>query len=152
MSELQCQVARWLGKKTVHKERLVQLLVARMTWDWESYNKLLGKTPYKDLENQVIRMDICHYDFPAHLNKVIKSIGQLQPAKDFEGCGSYNSDILKVLEKEFLELNKKLQSFSLGKTPEKNTRYKMWLIACFAKTIKQYVGWEYKIEGLHAIK
>jgi hypothetical protein len=35
-------------------------LLARLTWDWESYEKLQHGGRFKDIEFQACRMDICH--------------------------------------------------------------------------------------------
>jgi hypothetical protein len=34
------QVTKWLGDKNPDKERIVHLLLARLTWDWKSYEAL----------------------------------------------------------------------------------------------------------------
>jgi hypothetical protein len=150
--DLHRRVARWLGKKTVQKEHLVLLLVARLTWNWESYHKLVGKTDHEDLEYQVCRMDICHYDFPSNLQQVIKGIGQLRAVGQFEGCGSYHSGIRKAIEKEFQDLNRELKLHFQIKQPAKTKIFRSWLMACLAKTIKEQAGLKHPIEVFKAIK
>jgi len=46
-------------------------------------------------------MDICHYAFPKHLDLLIQGIGRMEPIKNFEGCGSFNSEIKTYVEEQF---------------------------------------------------
>jgi hypothetical protein len=133
------QVSRWLGKPEPEKERLVRLLIARMLWDWKSYEKYKTGKDNSELEYQVCRMDICHYDFPGNLVRVIKAIGRLEPADGFEGCGSHNAQIRTVAGQEFLGLNDLLKSIFTAPHPSKDDLMKAWLTACLAKTIKEQV-------------
>lgn len=59
--------------------------------------------------------------------------------REFEGCGSYNTDIKTYLEKEFLELNDTLLSLKNKSGQNKNDLIKAWLVACLAKTIKENI-------------
>jgi hypothetical protein len=115
--------------------------MARLTWDWESYEKLQHGGKYKEIELQACRMDICHYSFPKNLNLLLQAIGQLKPVKEkeFEGCGSYNNEIKAYLEKELFGLNNRLKSLMIRGQSDKNVLIKNWLIACLAKTIKEDV-------------
>lgn len=150
--ELDQNIASWLGDKTPEKERLVRLLLARMIWDWESYERFLKKDQNKELEHQVCRIDICHYNFPENLDLLLKGIGVLKPIEEYEGCGSYSSDIKTFIEKEFstliLSLNDLKKSKSTDDQSEKNKAIKVWLLACLAKTMKEQVGLTQKIDGL----
>lgn len=58
------KITTWLGSKSPDKIRLVRLLLARLIWDWDAYEKYQEKGEYKELEFQASRMDICHYAFP----------------------------------------------------------------------------------------
>jgi hypothetical protein len=146
--KLEQKILKWLGKKIPEKERLVQLLIARLKWDWESHEKLTGAEENKELEFQVCRMDICHYNFPRNMDQVIQGIGKLEPVQNFEGCGSYNPDIKMHIKKEFLELNKWSKSILSIEHPDKLERIRLWLIFCLSKTMKEQTGITLPIEGL----
>ncbi len=134
------QIQLWLGEKTPDKLRLVRLLVARMTWDWESYEELQHGGEYKDLELQVCSMDICHYAFPKNLDLLLKGIGEMRPVEKFEGCGSFDNNIKSFIENKFSILNDMLKSLTDGGKSDKNKLIKIWLIASLAKTIKEQVN------------
>ena len=91
--EFDDNISKWLGKKNPDKFRLLKLLLARMLWDWELYKKLQKKGEFEELEKQICKIDICHYAFPSNLDLLLKSIGEMKPANDFEGCGSFNDEI-----------------------------------------------------------
>jgi hypothetical protein len=135
------QIQRWLGEKNHDKVQLVRLLLARLTWNWESHEKLQQGGIFKGIENQASRMDICHYAFPKNLNLLLTSIGQMNPVeeKQFEGCGSYNFGIKAFLKKEFLDLNDSLKSLQINNDLNRNDLIKTWLVACLAKTIKENI-------------
>lgn len=137
--KLSQQIHEWLGEKSPAKVRLVRLLLARLTWDWKSYEEYQSAGRFKDIELQACRTDICHYAFPGNLNRVIQAIGQMKAADEtgFEGCGSYNDEIKESLEKEFSELNDMLHYFREKMDKNKDDLIKVWLIACLAKTIKE---------------
>jgi len=136
------QIHEWLGDKNSDKTELVRLLLARLTWDWKSYEKLQHGGKFKDIELQASRMDICHYAFPENLNLLIKGIGKMKAVeeREFEGCGSSNINIKACLEKEFLDLNDTLKSLKNKSRQNKNDLIKMWLVACLAKTIKENIN------------
>ena len=134
------QITKWLGKKNLEKERLVLLLRARLIWDWKSYEELQHGKENKELELQVCSIDICHYNFPKNLDLLVQGIGEMKPVEAFEGCGSFNSDIKKLIEKEFSILNDLLKSITSVNKPDKNELVKAWLIVCLAKTLKEQVS------------
>lgn len=136
------QIRKWLGDKNPDKTRLVRLLLARLTWDWKSYEKLQHGGELKDIELQACRMDICHYAFPKNLDLLLQGIGQIKPVKEkeFEGCGSYDANIKAYLEKEFLDLNDTLKSIKFNNGSNRKDLIKAWLIACLAKTIKENIN------------
>lgn len=136
------QIRKWLGDKNPDKTRLVRLLLARLTWDWKSYEKLQYGGKFKDIELQACRIDICHYAFPKNLDLLLKGIGQMKAVeeKEFEGCGSYNANIKTYLEKEFLDLNDTLKSLKINNRSDKNDLIKAWLLACLTKTIKENIN------------
>ena len=144
------KVQTWLGDKNPDKLRLVKLLLARLTWDWTSYEKLLQNGKYKDIEFQASRQDICHYAFPDNLDKLIQGIGQMKAVDEnkFEGCGSLNSTIKTYLEKAFSDLNNKLKYFHENNKTSKNDLFKIWLTACLAKTIKENIKIVAPINGI----
>ena len=135
------QIKKWLGNKNSEKLQLVKLLVARLTWDWTSYEKLQQGGELTDIKSQASRMDICHYAFPNNLDLLLKGIGQMKAVeeKTFEGCGSFNIEIRAYLEKEFLDLNNILKSLQVNNESKKDDLIKIWLIMCLAKTIKENI-------------
>ena len=133
------QVEKWLGNKSADKERLVRLLLARLTWDWKTYEGLLQKGEHEDLEFRICRMDICHYAFPSHIDMVLQGIGRMKPVEGFEGCGTYSADIKAWTEKEFSALNDWLNSLVHNPSPNREKLTRIWLIACLAKTVKEHV-------------
>lgn len=134
------QIMKWLGDKNPDKERLVRLLLARLVWDWESYEELQPGGEYKDLEFQACRMDICHYAFPKNLDLLLQGIGKMKAVEEFEGCGSFDSNIKAFVEKEFSNLNDLLKSLISTGESDKNESIKSWLIASLAKTLKEHVN------------
>ena len=144
------RIHKWLGDKNPDKIRLVRLLLARLTWDWKSYEKLQHGGELKDIELQACRMDICHYAFPKNLDLLLQGIGQMKPVKvkEFEGCGSYDNNIKAYLEKEFLDLNGMLKSLIIIGKSDKNELIKAWLIACLSKTIKEDVNLSIQITDI----
>ena len=64
----------------------------------------------------------------------------MKPAKDFEGCGSFNTPIRVVIEQELPALRDQLQSLVDRGQPAKNELVKAWLCTCLIKTIKEQVG------------
>lgn len=142
---LDVRISEWLGERTFDKERIIKLLIARLTYDWEPYKKLQKGGEFIDLEYQTCRMDICHYAFPEHLDSLLQAIGEMKPSKDMEGCGSFNSQIKAIVKKEFSELCFTIQKMTASdnfKTRNKNDQLKVWLYACLAKTIKEQIGLE----------
>lgn len=138
--ELSRQIAKRLGNKNPDKERLVRLLIARLTWNWKSYEELKQGKEYKKLELQACRIDICHYTFPKNLDLLLQGIGEMKPVEAFEGCGSLDSGIKTYIEKEFSNLSDLLKSITGVSIPDKNELIKAWLISCFLKTLKEQVG------------
>ena len=134
------QITNWLGKKNLEKERLVRLLIARLIWNWKSYEELRHGKENKELELQVSSIDICHYNFPKNLDLLLQGIGEMMPVEAFEGCGSFNSDIKKFVKKEFSILNDLLKPLTSVDKPDKNELLKAWLIASLAKTLKEQVS------------
>ena len=140
--KLDKQVVEWLGEKIPKKKRLIRLLMARLTWDWKSFDELQKGGELGQLEYQICRMDICHYAFPKNLDNLLMSIGIMKPAEGFEGCGTYNENIKTYLNTEFLELCNWLKANNLENNinRDKKELMKVWLIACFTKTVKEQLG------------
>jgi len=133
------KVKTWLGPANPYKTSLVSLLRARLLWDWDAYEKL-KKSDDDELENQVCRIDICHYKFPKNLNSLLQAIGRNAPVKDFEGCGSCNRDIKKIVTHEYDDLTAMIDQLSREKPAAKTTPVKKWLIFCLLKTLKAQTG------------
>lgn len=148
--KLKQEIPEWLGDKNPDKVRLVRLLLARLTWDWSSFEKLQQGGEFVDLDSQTSRLDICHYAFPNNLDKLIKGIGQMKAVEEnkFEGCGSFNTEIRLYLEKEFIDLNNSLKSFQIKKEVTKNDLIRKWLTLCLAKTIKENIKISIPIAGI----
>ena len=137
--ELNRHVLDWLGHEDPEKIRLVCLLIARMTWDWKSYEKYRTGHEGDQLEFQVCRMDICHYNFPGNMDLMIRAIGQLKPVHDFEGCGSCTPKTKLIVEKKIVEINRMLESVSKEEM-DADQRTRSWLLSCLAKTLKEQAG------------
>ena len=137
--ELNTQVKKWLGDKNQNKERFVRLLIARLIWDWEGYKEFQQSGEYKELEFQICRMDICHYAFPRHLDLLLQAIGRMQSIENFEGCGSFNIEIKKYIEGQFLLLYDYIKSNIKNKL-EPNEKIQLWLTASLAKVLKEQVS------------
>jgi len=132
-------IQKKLGNKNEDKVRLVRLLLARLTWNWKSYEEFQHGEKYNELKFQICRMDICHYAFPANLDRVLKGIGEMKPVENFEGCGSFNGDIREFIERELLVLNGLFKTFYIGDKSDENNRVKAWLTTCLIKTLKEQV-------------
>jgi hypothetical protein len=139
-NELNQQITKWLGDRNQDKERIVRLLVARLMWDWKSYEEHQQGGEYKELEFQACRMDICHYAFPKHLDLLLQGIGRMEAIDNFEGCGSFNSEIKTYVEEQFSILCDYLKSNTNKNNSEQNKQIKIWLTASLAKTLKEQVG------------
>lgn len=140
--ELGQQIENWLNDKVPEKERLVRLLLARLVWDWKSYEELQLGGEYKNLEFQACAMDICHYAFPANLDLLLQGLGKMKAVEKFEGCGSFDANIKAFVENEFRDLNNSLKSLISSGKSDKNELTKTWLTACLAKTLKEQVNSE----------
>ena len=148
--QLAREVEAWLGERSPEKDKLVSLFLARLTWDWKTLEQLSQKSMEeirlqgddRGLEYQIYRMDICHFAFPVHLINVIRGIGKMRPVDNFEGCGTYNSNIKKSIHAELHKINNWLLSRKeagfVNQDQEELTR--IWLFACLSKTIKEQVG------------
>lgn len=139
-NEINQQIPKWLGDKNQDKERIVRLLIARLMWDWKLYEEYQQGGKYKELEFQACRMDICHYAFPKHLDLLLQGIGKMEPIDNFEGCGSFNSEIKTYVEEKFSMLCDYLKSNTNKNNLDQHEYIKTWLIACLAKTLKEQVG------------
>lgn len=137
---LESRISKWLGDKTVDKERIVRLLIARLTYNWETYENLQQGGQYKELELQCCKMDICHYAFPDHLNNLIQGIGKMQSCEDLEGCGSFNSEIKMHIAEKYSEIVSAISDISKSRSlsdTNVNDMFRIWLFLCLAKTIKE---------------
>ncbi len=138
--QLEEKIEKWLGNESTDKTRLVRLLVARLIWDWTSYEELQKGGQYKELEQQIIRMDICHYAFPENLDSVLQAVGEMKPLKSFEGCGSYNAAIQAHVKKELSSLRTILQMMIDKGQSDRDELIRAWLLTCLIKTIKEQTG------------
>jgi hypothetical protein len=134
------KITKWLGQRDPEKERLVRLLIARLKWDWKTYEGLLEDNANKELENQVCRIDVCHYNFPGIIDSLLNGIGQLKPVEAFEGCGSFTSNIKSSIKDEFNLLRDRIKDILYEQKPDKRAMMRTWLYLCLAKTLKEQVG------------
>ena len=140
-NEFEDNISKWLGVKNPDKIRLTKLLLARLLWDWDSYNKLQIKGEYEELEKQICRIDICHYAFPTNLDLLLKSIGEMKPAESFEGCGSFNEEIKEVVIREIKYINNYLIKWSKeNKIHTQSRMYKIWILQSLKKTLTEQVN------------
>ena len=134
------KVQNCLGEKDIEKRRLVQYLLARLTWDWKSYEELQHGGEYKDLEYQIGRMDICHFAFPLNLERLLRGIGEMRSIDNLEGCGSFNNAIREFVEKELHTLFDLFKSLYYDHKHDENSQIKAWLTVCLMKTLKEQVA------------
>jgi hypothetical protein len=141
--KLEYKIRKWLGQKDPDKKRIVRLLIARLTYDWEAYNKLQRGGKFKDIEYHACRMDICHYSFPGNLDELLKAIGKKKVVRSPEGCGSFNPERKRFLTEMFSEICfriLKIKKREMDKSLITSDRLRLWLLACLAKTIKAQIG------------
>ncbi len=131
------KVQNWLGDKNIDKLRLVQLLLARLTWGWKLYEEFQHGGVYKELEFQICRMDICHYAFPLNLNNLLQGIGKMSATKNFEGCGSFNNTIQEFIQKELITLYNLFRSLYVDHKTDEKSQIRAWLTVCLIKTLKE---------------
>jgi len=131
------KVNELLGDKNDDRKRLVQLLVSRLTWEWESYERLQRGGEFEELEFQICRMDICHYAFPQCLESVIQGIGEMKPVDGFEGCGTFSNEIRQTVRNQLDSLNHLFVRFQKSDPSDPAGLIKAWLVACMIKTMKE---------------
>ncbi len=137
---MKAHVTKLLGERNNEKERLVELLIKRLLWRPIERHSL--GVQLDQLQDQIERTDICHYTFPDNIEQVLAGIGSLAPAKDFQGCGSYNSRIKRQVSVWFQQLCKWINGEPgfLDRVLGKRNNLKIWLAACLAKTLKEQVS------------
>ncbi len=133
-------IQKWLGERAPEKIRNVQMLIVRLTWDWESLEEINKVHMNRELEDQIMKVDICHYAFQGNLKSLIKAIGKNQPADDFEGCASCSEKRRPYFEKEFRFLLKKCKKLEQSLQSGGNSLMKAWLRLSFAKVIKEQIN------------
>lgn len=145
-TEQRQQVKDLLGDNTAEKERLVRLLIARLTWNWKKCQELQHED--NELDQQALRIDVCHYSFPDNLDSLLQGIGSLRPVQQFEGCGSISFDAKVLAERETRSLVDELQTLRTVEQAEKAAKIQTWLIACLVKTLKEQAGLTIEITEL----
>jgi hypothetical protein len=95
-----------------------------------------------DFWPQVEAIDICHYAFPANLNRLIEGIGRLEPVPGFVGCGSFGDAQRRLAEESVHSLSAWLRREPSGLQGRlgQRTLLKEWLVTSLAKTLKELVG------------
>ena len=88
------------------------------------------------------RTDLCHYSFPANVEKMICAIGRLEQVPDFVGCGSCDETRSRMAREYFRNLCAWLRGrrSSLASQLGERSPVKEWLAACLAKTLKEHGG------------
>jgi hypothetical protein len=143
-NEIYTNVSTWLGNKSPQKEKLVRIVVAKLTHDWKSLKKFNHYSKNKQLAYFAYSMEIWHYTFPKKLEKLLQDIGKME-AKNSDPDGSYTIDEegKTNIENEFAILcnlmNSEKFSSSNGLT-EKDELIKIWLIASITKALKEQTG------------
>jgi hypothetical protein len=125
-----------LGNTNASKVRLVSALVNRLVLrpDRQPLPPELGA-----FWLQVEATDICHYAFPANLERMLEAIGRLQPVPEFVGCGSFDEARRELARESVRALGAWLrgQPSRLADQLGDRTPLKEWLAACLAKTLKE---------------
>jgi len=133
------EVKRTLGDRTAPKSMLVSALVARMLLR-EDRQPLPSELAafWEPIE----RTDLCHYSFPANVEKMICAIGRLEQVPDFVGCGSCDETRSRMAREYFRNLCAWLRGrrSSLASQLGERSPVKEWLAACLAKTLKEHAG------------
>jgi hypothetical protein len=103
----------------------------------------VGQLPFTGLEpmyaTPVEATDICHYTFPANVQKMIQAIGKLELEPGFVGRGSCNPERRDMARRHFHALCTWLRGEpgSLDAQLGDRKPVKEWLAACLAKTLKE---------------
>jgi len=142
------QVTAWLEEKNDTKGKLVSMLLDRLLY--KSLEKYLEGGELKGLEFQVMATDICSYAFPGNIEKVIRAIGRLEPVNDFDGCGTADAEIKSFITGEYKRLCIWLKKDRAGIDSifGKKEPFKIWLVACLAKTMKEQTHLVYPLPDL----
>ena len=132
-----------LGAQNDTKSTLISALLDRLLWKFEEDRRQIPEE-FAELREQIDRTDICHYSFPANVERMICAIGRLEPVSDFEGCGSFDNERRRLAEEYFHALCTWLlaKKSSLDTQLGNRTPAKEWLAACLAKTLKDHIGLE----------
>ena len=138
---LTMKVYNALGEPDYNKRVFVEALINRLLWKFGNTRQPLSEK-FDEIGEQIDRTDICHYTFPANVERVISAIGRLTPLSDFEGCGSFGSEQQCLTEEYFHTLLNWLhkRKCRLDEQLGESTPLKRWLAACLAKTLKEYTG------------
>jgi hypothetical protein len=136
-------VSGWLGNKSPEKEKLVRIIVAKLTYDWKSLKKFNQGSVNKGLAYFANSVDIWQYAFPKMLDKLLQDIGRIE----FKMYDPYEKpDIGKHeitnIENEFSIICKwiRLGNVSMCGSANINDLIKIWLIASITKTLKDQTG------------
>ena len=135
--EFKQRVKSWLGERNRSKDMLVRMLIARLLY--RSVEEYRRGGEWIILEYQIESTDICNYAFPANLEKLLQCIGKLQPVEVHDGCGTSNAEIKSFIIKVFSKLCEWLMSDIPDLGFGKNEPVRIWLVACFAKTMKEQI-------------
>ncbi len=135
--EFKQRVKLWLGERSKSKDMLVRMLLARLLY--RSVEEYRRGGELKILEYQIESTDICNYAFPQNLERLLQGIGNLQPVEAHDGCGTYNAEIKSFMIRRFSKLCEWLKSDIPDLGFGKKEPARIWLVACFAKTMKEQI-------------
>jgi hypothetical protein len=77
-NEIYTNTSNWLGNKSPQKEKLVRIVVAKLTHDWKSLKKFNHTSENKRLSCFAYSMEIWNITFPEKLDLLLKDIGKIE--------------------------------------------------------------------------
>jgi hypothetical protein len=133
------KVPGWLGTRSTEKEKLVRIIIAKLTHDWKSLKIINPGTVNKGLAYFANSVDIWQYTFPKMLDRLLLNIGKIE----LKTGNLYEiSEIGKVaktnIENEFSIICNLISSGNdiMYGIADKNELIKIWLMASITKTLK----------------
>jgi hypothetical protein len=143
-NEIYTNVSTWLGNKTPQKEKLVRIIVAKLTHDWKSLKRFNHSSENKGLAYFAYSMEIWNITFPEKLDLLLQDIGKIE-AKNIDPNKSHSidKDEKTNIEKEFAIICNLMNSGTVinsNSLIDKNDLIKNWLIASITTTLKDQTG------------
>jgi hypothetical protein len=134
-NEIYTNVSNWLGNKSPQKEKLVRIVVAKLTHDWKSLKKFNHISENKRLSSFAYSMEIWNITFPEKLDLLLHDIGKIEskisdPNRDYD----VEKDERTIIENEFSVLCNFMNSGNC--LAEKNDLVKTWLMSNIKRSLK----------------